>query len=258
MLEQAITACLHAGEQLANAQHEAKGIREIKFLSNRDQIAYELAGEVNYQDVPVPERSHAVDSVSDLIAASKRWNVDPVIWISSAAVTLVINDKSDREDRVRLALKHGAIFSVVAALAQKPKLSQEGLILLLRTTLRGAVNQPAILAAVRKVKFRISKTGHSDLQHGNESLGHEIESEVTGAEGIPDGLTISMPVFCNPGEEAKRYSLALTLDIIVKDQTFALRPQEDELQHVLVEATESIRKEIVEALPGVPVLFGSP
>ena len=96
------------------------------------------------------------------------------------------------------------------------------------------------------------------MQHGNESLGHEIESEVTGAEGIPDDLTISMPVFSNPGEESKRYSLALTLDIIVKDQTFALRPQQDELEHVLVEAGESIRKEIVEALPDVPVLFGGP
>ena len=257
MLQEAIRELLDAGESLVEAKIETTRARPVAFLSNRESIAYEHGGEVKYQPIPLPPRVHTVDSVADLINATKRWGIDSVIWISPGGLTLIVNDKGDREDRVRLTLKPGAIFSVIQALATKAKLSQEGLILLLRTTLRGAANQPAILAAVRKVKFRVSKSGHSDLQHGNESLGHEIEMEVTGADAIPDDLTISMPVYSNPGEEAKRYSLALTLEIVVKDQTFMLRPQADELEHVLIEAQESIRQEIVEALP-VPVLFGNP
>lgn len=210
-------------------------------------------------DRPIPPglRNHTVDSVADLVNAARRWKDDPVIWIDGTQVVLVPHD-GDRRDRVTLPLKQSTVFTCVKKLAEQSRLEQPQLIRLLRHELRSAANLSSILTAVRKIKFRSLTQGHSDIQHGNESLGRQIENEVVGAEAIPESLVVSTNVFTNPGEIDNKFTIGLSLEIDVAAQRFVLKPMPDEIEVAEDMALAGIRERIEHGLPDVPVFFGRP
>lgn len=231
--------------------------RILEVPSDGRTVVIEHKGELIDRTVPPDLRNHTVESVADLASAAKRWKPDPAIWIDGKQIVLIPDDQ-DRRDRVTLPLKQSAVFSCVKKLAEQPKMDQQQLIRLLRHELRNAVNIATILTAVRKIKFRSLTQGHADIQHGNESLGRQIESEVVGADAIPEGLTVPTNVFSNPGEIDLVFPVTLSLEIDVSAQKFLLKPMPDEIERVEDQALADIRERIEDGLPGVPVFFGRP
>lgn len=241
-------------------EHADKSNARIVLLpGDGRKVTIEHNGNLVDRDVPPPLRKHGVQSVADLIAAAKKWNVAPVLWINENAAVLVIDDE-DRRETVSLALSKSHIFSKIESLDKSNggTFDQAALIRLLRREFRDAVGAATMLTAVRKIKFRQSAEGYANVQHGNESLGQSVENEVTGAGDIPESLDIAVNVFRNPGEESVEFTITLDLEVEAKAQKFILRPMPDLVEMAVANAVTDIRSRIEEALPGVAVFFGTP
>lgn len=245
---------------LAVDSADAKKARVLTDIPGNGTVAViQHDGELIDRPIPPKLRAHAVDSVRDMIDAARRWKGETgnVIWISADKVVLVIDD-ADRRETVTLPLVESYVFRRIKQLASNPVLDQTALVRLLRVELRGLVNAAAILTAVRKIKFRQSQAGHSDIQHGNESLGRTIEAEVTGAESIPDSLIVETNLFSNPGLDEMKSVIGLDLEIDVKNQKFLLRPIPDEVEKVTAVHLNGIRDEIENSDLVTEVFFGRP
>ena len=119
-----------------------------------------------------------------------------------AAVVAILDDDT-RRDRVTLHLNETALFTFLKTLPKSQGFDQPQMIRLLRTTLANSVGKQEILAAVRKVKFRQLASGETSIQHGNESMGQQIENEVTGAADIPDTLVVDTPIYSPTTSESE-------------------------------------------------------
>ncbi|HJT35460.1 MAG TPA: hypothetical protein VJ783_25765 [Pirellulales bacterium] len=220
-------------------------------------ILIEHNGQLVERKIPPPLRSHVVESVADLVAATMRWGADGTIWIDERMVRLVVSD-DDRREFVTCHLKPAVVFSTARGLA-KP-ICQADLVRLLRREFRDAIGAAEMLAAVRKLKFKQHSEGHSNITHGGESLGRTIENEVTGLDGleVPELLTLETNVYSNEGERDKRYKLTLDLEIDPANQLFLFRPLPDEIERVVQAALNEIQARLSEALPDTSIFFGRP
>jgi hypothetical protein len=250
-------------EYVRNLADEASDSKQARIVSgipgDGTAVVIEHGGKLIDRPVPPALRNHNVDSVADLIAAANRWKGagGNVVWINGKSVVLVIDD-ADRRAKVTMPLVESAVFQRIKKLAQQPCVDQPTLIRLLRVELRHVIRAAELLTAVRKIKFRSAQSGHSDIQHGNESLGNQIEAEVTGADAIPDSLVVETNLFSNPGLDENKTGIGLDLEIDVKQQKFLLRPIPDEIEKVTAAELALIRAEIETALGDVPIFFGTP
>lgn len=244
-------------EWLAGNAHKAAEARLLKIPGDGRTAYVDQGGHIEKLTVTPEVRGHHVDSVADLIAAASRWNSDPVIWINGESVVLVSDDK-DRRDRVTLPLHKSSQFATLCKLQGTPKLDQQQILRLLRIELPGTAGASELIAAIRKIKWRTSAAGESNIQHGSESLGRQIEAEVTGAGGIPESLIVTCPVYRNPGERNYSATVALDLEIVAQEQKFRLCPLPDEIERVTEAALENIRERIADQLDSVAIFYGTP
>lgn len=245
---------VQALEYLFKAAHDAQSVRVLSVPGDGRTCYVDQRGDIHEISVAPPLRTHSVDTVADIIVAAKRWNTNPVVWVSGQAVVLVPDD-DDRRERVTLELHETEQF---AFLQECGHFSQADMIRAFRTKLLGAEKRLELIAAIRSLKWRTSAEGSSDVQHGKESLGKSVESEVTGSGIIPELVVVNCAVYRNPGEEANQCAVGCDLEIDAVKQQFAFRPLTDEIENAVAVAIGSIRARIAEALPGVPVLYGSP
>lgn len=214
--------------------------------------------------IPAPLRSHKVATVEDLARlathASKGIGGDntPTVWHGFAAVTLLWDDE-DRRDRVTLPLEHTDEWKVIASLGRQSPMGQREIIRLLRVDLCDCINLPSLITSLRKIKFKTASSGGANIQHGNESLGREIEAEVSGIDGsIPEQVTLQVRVYKNFGED-ERWPVRCDLEIDPHKQEFVFRPLPADVNEAQLLAQGSIRQRLQTALTGaVPVYFGEP
>jgi hypothetical protein len=247
-------------QHVESLAQRAASARVVNIPGDGKTAFVEQNGSLARIPVTPPLRQHTVASVADLVKSAERWEHEEwgnVVWISCDKLVLVIDD-SDRRETVTMPLVESYVFSRIKALAKNPVVDQAALVRLLRVDLRGVVNATALLTAVRKLKFRQAESGHADIQHGNESMGRQIEAEVTGADAIPDSLVVETNLYSNPGLDEQKFTIGLDLEIDVKNQRFLLRPVPDEIEKVTAAQLASIRAEIEEADSELPVFFGRP
>lgn len=221
------------------------------------KVYVDQAGELRGLDIPPSVRGHLVETVTDLVAAAERWGKEGVIFINSDAVTLVTDD-SDRRDTVILPLRKSHAFQTLERLDKTPSLDQVQFIRLLRIDLQGAANRADLLTAVRKIKFRQSSAGESNVQHGSESLGRTIENEVSGAGNIPEQLAVTCSVFANPGLDEIEHSVMCDLEIVATESKFRFRPLPDELADVQSAALAEIHGQLMDKLDSIGIFYGTP
>lgn len=242
----------------ANEQADARSAKKLDFLSDPLVTRFEFGRQIVEHNVAPPLRWHFVDSVLDLCVAANKWATNGTVWLGEDEVVLIVDD-ADRRERVTLPLVKSHVFQAVEELENTPFRDQPSLIRLLRREFRKSPQATTLLASIRQIKFRRGESGHSDLQHGNESMGRTIEEEVTGAADILDELMLPLSVYANPGERETVVSVAFTLDIDVQGKRFAVKPQPDEVSMAVGLALASIRKAIVAGGPkDIPVMYGRP
>ncbi len=239
-------------QSLANAAKKIDVVRETE-----TQVLFSVDGQIYPWNKPV-FRHHVVDSVDDLCSVIAAYGAtdDASIWIRPDCIVAKL-DGDVLVDEVRLPLTYDVPLLRLMELEQE-KLTQQGLIQLLRHELPGVVGAESLLACVRKIRFRSGVAGHADIQHGRESLGREVENEVTGAGDIPEDATVECRVYCNP-RETRTYTVRCFLQVFPETQQFTFRPAAGELHEIRTQAIEDIRSRIEQAIgKSAVVFFGEP
>jgi len=108
---------------------------------------------------------------------------------------------------------------------------QKAFVRLLRIDFRGCLDAaPDLLGLVRNLKFTNAGQAVGNIQHGRESLGKSIESQVSGESSIPEEIRVSVPVWKNWNV---RESIMCAIEIESQTQQFRLTPYPNELDNAL-------------------------
>lgn len=245
----------------------AKGVAELKVIRDWPdprKFATFCNGIATLHDRPLPGRSlFLMESLADLVAIAIRHKAQS-IWHDHDHVVAVFDEleqcRADRRSEARLNLHKADLFTIVEHWRNGCRYSQEELIKLCKRKLRGAINVE-LLAAVRTVKFRKSQQTGSTINHGDHSLGAEVEAQVVNAQDIPEAFTVDTQVYANVIQDFTT-TIDCDLDIDLQLNCFELATVGDELDGAIDAAQAVLRQQIVTLLEeesiGIPVYKGSP
>lgn len=108
---------------------------------------------------------------------------------------------------------------------------QRAFVRLLRIDFRGCLDgAPDLLGLVRNLKFTNAGQAVGNIQHGRESLGKSIESQVSGESSLPEEIRVTVPIWKNWNV---RQDIACAIEIDSQSQTFRLTPYPNELDNAL-------------------------
>lgn len=228
------------------------------------KLVYSTGGGVQVVDLPPPPRNHKPGTLAEVIALANRFaeeGAKPVVWYDRDQVVLVIDDDAHRLERARLALECSDVFARLIDLRQtKPWLDQKAALRLVRIELAGTLPPVALLDRLRRVKIENGQAVTSQVRHGQESMGRQINAAVSGEGELPEAVTLDAPVSKTPGEADFRYPLACSVEIQPdRLEFFRLLPLPDELERVAALALASIGERLREGLDeAIPCYQGQP
>ncbi len=211
-------------------------------------------------EIKIPRRfSHdIVGRLGDLVAIAKREAVagrKPIVWHCLAGVILQCDEDASRawpdQDRAVMRFKLANAFQRLRTI-NGASLSQADLVHVLRVDWRGHVIEPDFLAAVRSIKFRRAVSGYSDIQQGKESLGRDVENEVTGAAAIAETIHLQLPVYSNRDLDAE-FPVAVDVDVDPQNERFRLSTVGDEMVQIEAAAGAKVRDQLVQMIGAAPV-----
>lgn len=118
-------------------------------------------------------------------------------------------------------------------------MDQKSFVRLLRIDFRGCLGDSNLLPLVRQLKFTADGAVEGNIQHGRESMGKQITAAVTGADAIPEDLTLFVPVFENHPFRAR---VACAVETLPHEQAFRLTPFPLEVPVAMDAAMEDVRR----------------
>jgi hypothetical protein len=209
----------------------------------------------------LPARDHDVDILNDLIALANRFHEDdhqPVVWFNEDTVVLVVNDEGDRADVATMKLERSDLFKAISNLNPATWYQPKDFVRLLRITLYGALEPSVLLDPVRKVKFETTSSASSENARTRESVDKSILNSISSASALPEYVTLTLPVYVNPGANIK-VSVVAAVEIDYTRQAFQLVILPDELEN----AKDTVMRHLADVLgaqldDGVLAYQGSP
>lgn len=256
---------INAIARLAEQASKHGDARIIDALSPDDRTkVVQFDGKLTDFVIKPPPREHEVQTLDDLIAAAKRWQVvaddlsNGVVWIGDESVVLMPDD-DDRRDSVTMPLVYTDLWALIGRLRQNSIVDQPDLIRLLRVQLAAMAGSTELLAKVRLIKFRTAEEGMSQLDHGRESLGRSIDREIVGGGDLPERLEVYLQPWMNGAPNASDSKIRIDFEIRIAEKQFSLRPFPDDVRDALVEHKEAIKQHLHDKLGDKQtVLFGTP
>ena len=222
-------------------------------------------GTVEWKEAAPHPRNHKAGDLDSLVANAERFapqadgaDTVAVCWYSRKGVVLLAEDAT-RRDRVTLPLTLSPQLAYLQRLEEsKPRVqfTQADLVLTLRTTLARSIS-PDVVAVFRRLNFRKSSGGASEVGHGKASIGRELQAELTGSGAIPETLAFRVPVFAAgvPFEAA----VECAVDVQAEAERFLLIPLPGEIENAITQAETYIGGILAENLPEtVPAFYGEP
>lgn len=224
---------------------------------------------------PAP-RSHTLNRISDIprFLGNVRENIEakPSVWIAEAGVTIVLSDtaETNKLGKAFCPLQTTTQLQTLRQLATGLRQKQRPFSTMLRTTFYDAIQEGdgdarQLMQAVKVIDWKNSSSGRSTAEHGRESLGREIKSEIVAENGgLPEFCVFRFPVFNDPDfRQLKPFRCAVDVD--PNDQTFALQVMANSIEYAIFAALEEIRVYLLTAIGDVeegqretPIYFGTP
>lgn len=207
--------------------------------------------------VPPPDRNHRLLSIASLMELAG-GHAEGAVFHSDEKVVLVL-DQEDRREFATVTLAKSAPFATLQKIAAcatgGTAFNQQALVRLLRHDLRNA-GVEHVLAAVRRIEFKRTGSGKGEVQHGRESMGRAVESEVQGVGDIPEFFNATVPVYTTPGADFHK-TVFCTLEIDAPNERFVILPDADSLAAAINEAQADLHAALDGELE-IPVYFGQP
>lgn len=190
-----------------------------------------------------------IDNLTDVSAAR--------VYVGPDRIRVVWDD--DRRDSITMALPWSEPFALLAKPEALAGLGQRDLVWMLRTAFRGMYAPSELLPTVRTIKFSSAGMAATEIQHGRESMGRELQQEVVGAGAIPEEVTFTVPVFADLVHERNFFatSVVCALDIDLDKQRFTLKPLPDEIAVARRRAVEWVCERIRHLCPAATVFEAS-
>lgn len=208
-------------------------------------------------EAPAPLREHKLTGFRDLVAALSDQNIapDPEVYIDGVSVVALL-DRAERRSSVSMPLTETARFRLCCDLEKPRGFAPRDLVKFLRLELHGGAHQ-AVTQAVSRIDFMRTSSGKTDVKHGRETLGRQVEAVVQSAEDIPESFVVTVPIWSTPGcAWTKPIEFGIYLDN--EKQQVDLRAFSDECAGARNSALADLRNAIAEACPNVPVFMGAP
>ena len=233
---------------------KAAGATVLVLPGEPHKLAIVAGGTVSYRDLPPENRSHRVATLDDLTHAVDSFSAGTDIasvWHCAEGIIAVLD--ADRRDCANMELRYSAAYRTLQGI--KP-MKQADVVRLLRHDLSGSVD-PSLVPTFRAIDFKRRNDGSSEVHHGRESLGKQVEAIVTGRSEIPEEITVNLRVYANV-DLPMRYPVVCTVEIDPVQETFSIRPLPDELTTVVQQAQAEIGDRLRKSLDKIPVFYGTP
>lgn len=260
----------HIGELAAKAAGAGNKVHVIQSLPGEPAGVYGIVtADGKFQRVvaaqgPRRHALHSIDQVVPLVEDVKaRYKAACVVWYSATAVIVLIGDDkldADLRPRATVPLAYSPEWAILLNELKTPQARDpKAFVQFVRTKLLDAlVDAERLIPYFRNLQSRVQQNTHARTGLGRESLGAEIDAEITSDEGdLPDYLVFSMPVFNDVALQTKT-SVRCALDVDPRSMAIRLDPIESDLVTGLQNQVTSIGNIFTTTLKNVPVFFGSP
>lgn len=185
-------------------------------------------------------RAHQASDLSAIIGfAVDCEDGKPEIWYSRKEVRVLLQ-RAKRRDYVTLPLRYSPQLLSLQSLEKGAAIlfSQKDFIRLLRVCLAGCV-PPALIDALRQIKFRINQTGESEVRHTKASIGRSLEAELQGSGTIPEEIRLTVPIFDGFLVQQPRF-VTCAIEVDPQAEKFSLTPLPGQIEAAIGEVEHSI------------------
>lgn len=241
---------------------DAAHLRVSPIPGDPRNVLVSSATEYDVRPIPPADRKHTVNALPDLVALAvdNPGKQSRSIWHSSRAVVLLF-DHDDRRDTATMPLERTTVFAWLEEIGKGVKVDQRTFVSLLKTKLADAISlqdATTFLAVLKRITFKRTATTDSDLEKGREALGRSIEDQCSGADQLPDELTVTTPVYRNvEGLTAATVKLFVSVDH--EEQRFTLTPIGDAVPLAVDGTQQQLGEHLAEEVTGAAtVIHGTP
>lgn len=223
-------------------------------LRNRFLICHN--GMLVEQAADPPARCHKVrnlETLSTLVdgrASASIWHAD-----NTVVALLDDSDAGHRDDQVTWNLSASEKFKALVEQARQPRVHADfvrWLVQNLRDEFDAAA--PGLLGTIRNLKFRSADEQTGNIQQGRESMGRQIEAEITGASELPETVIVKVRRWASLDYVAAVECL-LVLD--TTERKLSLRPLADQLERAENDAQDWLHAQLTAEVQ-CPIYYGSP
>lgn len=235
---------------------QAAGVSVLSGTGLRNKSFTHNNGVLERYDHDAPARQHKVRDIETL-ATIVEGRENASVWHADNTVVALLDDRDDchRDDRISWSLTPSSKFTALVQQAQQPRAHADfvrWLVQNLRDEFDAAA--PGLLGTIRNLKFRNSDEQSGNVQQGRESMGRQIEAEISGATDLPETVLIKVRRWASLDYVAAVECL-LVLD--TTERKLSLRPLADQLEQAENGAQEWLDEQLT-ALVKCPVHYGTP
>lgn len=195
-----------AGSQVLECKQEPEG---TYYLRQGD-------GNLVKTKADVTPRRHQVHDLATAIDIANRFKDSASVWHCFDGVTVLIDDDL-RNESARLTLKPSKQLETLTKFDgdgwKSYAMTQQELILLLRTTFAKCGASAGLLAVIRKLRFRSAVESSGDIKHTRSSVGKQVEQQVTGDTDLPETVVFDIPVYESGFHVLAKIELAIELNL---------------------------------------------
>ncbi|ODA28056.1 hypothetical protein [Planctopirus hydrillae] len=189
----------------------------------------------------------------------------PSIWYSAAQVIVLATDSKLEQDlrpRGVLKLKPTPQWELMKKLEESPQwLDQKQMVSLLRIKLSDSieVRSKGIVQTLRRMKFNMTVNQRGNIEHGRESIGSDIVSDVYGSEDaiLPESVWLEIQVFDDPSLKSREV-IQCALEVDAQKGLLALIPTAGELTKAMDNQMSKLRDLFDQTCNAAPLFHGQP
>jgi len=235
-----------------------------EYPNNPDKrLLFKADGTHEAIDTPRPnaKRSHKVSTIADFASACehliKEANPTPSpVWFDARKVVVFPDDRY-RDESISLDLPASPQFNTLAAWDKQTKLSQKGLVRILRHDLANCVD-PGVLVAFRTMSFEAMANTRRNLQHDKQSMDRDVAAQVTGGAEKVQMFVVDFPVFDHADFREVKFTAKVTVDLECETQEIVVQLLPGELKRATEYSLECVRTKLGANLDGATLIAGTP
>lgn len=208
---------------IADRAVAAAGINFKPYRPEAEPAHVYFLGSERHEAVPAP-RGHKAADLSAIVAFAKYYEKTSAVWYDRNGVACLIDDQL-RRDQVGIKLHPSPQLAMIKSWGDCSKpYKQSSLVLMLRTLFKNNLRQcPKLIYILRVLRFQVGSDVDAKVAHGKSSVGKQITSVVTGADVLPEGFVVEIPVWDNANLD-RQFAVEIALDMDAASESFSLLP----------------------------------